>query len=65
MYVDKEALGCQAGQLSELHAEPQHLSDWLVEEESCLCVHLCGGGHSMCVKVKVRLLMVVCVCLCF
>lgn len=34
MYVDKEALCCQTGQLSELHAELQHLSGGLVEEES-------------------------------
>lgn len=49
MYVDKEALSCQAGQLSELHAGTQHLSGWLAEEESSLCVHLCGRRRSMCI----------------
>lgn len=31
VYVDKEALSCQTGQLSEPNAEPQHLSGWLAE----------------------------------
>lgn len=34
MYLAKEVLCCQTGQLPEPPAEPQHLSDWLVEEES-------------------------------
>lgn len=34
MSVDKEAESCPAGQMSELHAQPQHLSDRLFEERS-------------------------------
>lgn len=43
MYVDKEALSCQAGQLSELNTEPQHLSSLLAVEESCQRLH-CSGA---------------------
>lgn len=63
MYADKEALSCRTGQLSELHAEPQHLSDWLVKEgswELSVCASLWARG-TVCVYVKYRLLIWLCV----